>query len=154
MEIQKILLNPKLQNREYQDKRMEEICEKTIGFFEKMGLAKVKEDNQSLIWYSEFLDFIKDNEIFSTLLTPDAYAIDNPNARWDTWRICQYNEILAFYGLCYWYTWKYQYLVSGQFGKAKMRQLKRKLLNFSRMEQFLRLVSLKKNMVLIYIQQA
>ena len=36
IDIQKILLNPKLKNREYQDERMEEICEKTIEFFETL----------------------------------------------------------------------------------------------------------------------
>jgi acyl-CoA dehydrogenase len=26
------------------------------------------------------------------------------DARWDTWRICEFAEILGFYGLQYWYT--------------------------------------------------
>ena len=120
----KILLNPKLKNRVYQDKRTEEICEKTIEFFENMGLAKVKEDNLKLTWYSEFLDFVKDNEIFADLLTPSKYG--GENARWDTWRICQYNEILSFYGLCYWYTWQVSILGLGPIWQSANEGLKQK----------------------------
>ena len=37
-------------------------------------------------------------------MTPSKYG--DQSTHWDTWRICHYNEILAFYGLAYWYTWK------------------------------------------------
>ena len=121
-----ILLNPKLNNRVYQDERTKEICEKTIEFFEKKGLAKVKEDNLKLTWYSDFLDFVKDNKIFATLLTPEPYGGDNKDARWDTWRICQYNEILSFYGLCYWYTWQVSILGLGPIWQSKNENLKKK----------------------------
>jgi acyl-CoA dehydrogenase len=48
---------------------------------------------------------VKENKIFATLLTPSPYS-DDPDARWDTARICDFNEILGFYGLAYWYTWQ------------------------------------------------
>jgi acyl-CoA dehydrogenase len=35
------------------------------------------------------------------------------DARWDTWRICEFAEILGFYGLQYWYTWQVSVLGLG-----------------------------------------
>ncbi|TFG12133.1 MAG: acyl-CoA dehydrogenase, partial [Promethearchaeota archaeon] len=98
-----ILLNPKHHKRYYPDERSKEIMLKTIEFFEKKGKAKLKEDDHNRVWYSDFLEFQKQNELFANLLTPSQYG-ENENFRWDTWRICEFNEILAFYGLAYWYT--------------------------------------------------
>ncbi len=108
-----LLLNPHMLTREYPDEKSAEIMRKTVEFFETKGLAKVKEDDRNHLWYSDFLDFIKQEKIFATLLTPPEYAIDNPDARWDTWRNCEFNEILGFYGLCYWYTWQVSILGLG-----------------------------------------
>jgi len=119
--MKNILLNPKLNNRVYQDKRTEDICEKTIEFFENKGLQKIKDDNRNYVWYADFLDFVKEEKIFSTLLTPKAFG--NEDARWDTWRICQYNEILSFYGLCYWYTWQVSILGLGPIWQSKNEKL-------------------------------
>ena len=64
------LLNPADYKRDHNDKRSQEIAEKTIAFFEGKGLGKIKEDDQTQIWYDDFLNFVKENEVFSTLLTP------------------------------------------------------------------------------------
>ena len=106
-----ILLNPKTHDRFYPDKRSKEIMRKTIAFFENKGKSKLKQDDRERIWYADFLEFIKENEIFATLLTPSGYG--DADARWDTWRICEFNEILAFYGLHYWYAWQVSILGLG-----------------------------------------
>ena len=36
-----------------------------------------------------------------------------PDSRWDTWRVCEFAEILGFYGLQYWYTWQVSVLGLG-----------------------------------------
>ena len=72
---------------------------------------KLKADDRSRAWYAEFLEFVKDEKIFATLLTPPQYG--GGDTRWDTWRNCEFNEILAFYGLCYWYTWQVSILGLG-----------------------------------------
>jgi len=46
------------------------------------------------------------------LLTPGAHGFD-AGCRWDTWRNCEFNEILGFYGLAYWYTWQVSILGLG-----------------------------------------
>ena len=107
-----ILLNPKKHDRKYSDEKSREIMLKTLEFFEKKGLASIKEDDRKRVWYREYLDFIKENKIFATLLTPSRYS-DDPDARWDTYRNCEFNEIIAFYGLGYWYTWQVSILGLG-----------------------------------------
>lgn len=99
-----ILLNPKQHNRPYKDEQSRRAMLKTINFFENKGKQKLKEDDRNRVWYDDFLEFVKDNELFYTLLTPDQYG--EKDCRWDTWRNCEFNEILAFYGLHYWYTWQ------------------------------------------------
>lgn len=96
---------------------------KTIAFFENKGLKKVKEDDHAQAWYADLLEFVKEEKIFATLLTPSAYGDDS---RWDTWRNCEFNEILAFYGLAYWYTWQVSILGLGPIWMSKNEALKRK----------------------------
>ena len=119
-----ILLNPKAHSRFYPDERSREIMLKTIGFFENKGKRKVKDDDRNRVWYADFLDFVKENEIFATLLTPGGYG--DADYRWDTWRNCEFNEILAFYGLHYWYTWQVSILGLGPIWMSKNEQAKRR----------------------------
>jgi acyl-CoA dehydrogenase len=108
-----MLLNPRKLDRYYPDDRSRELMRKTVAFFENKGLDRIKNDDHERVWYEDFLAFVKSERVFATLLTPPAYAVDNPDARWDTWRNCEFNEILGFYGLAYWYTWQVSILGLG-----------------------------------------
>lgn len=119
-----ILLNPKQHSRSYSDQRSREIMLKTIEFFEKKGKQKLKEDDRNRVWYEDFLDFVKENELFYTLLTPEKYG--EAGCRWDTWRNCEFNEILAFYGLHYWYTWQVSILGLGPIWMGKNEEQKKR----------------------------
>jgi len=119
-----ILLNPHKHSRKYPDERSRQIMQKTIAFFEKKGKRKLKEDDHERIWYGDFLDFVGKEKIFYTLLTPSAYGGDE--TRWDTWRNCEFNEILAFYGLAYWYTWQVTILGLGPIWMSDNEELKRR----------------------------
>ena len=119
-----LLLNPKQHTRFYADEETTQIMLKTIAFFEAKGKKKLKEDDRNRVWYEDFLDFVKENEIFSTLLTPPAYGHDD--CRWDTWRNCEFNEILAFYGLHYWYTWQVSILGLGPIWMSPNEAAKRR----------------------------
>ncbi len=119
-----LLLNPKQHDRFYPDERSREIMRKTIDWFEARGLAKVKQDDYDRAWYADFLDFVKRERLFATLLTPAAYGA--ADCRWDTWRNCEFNEILAFYGLAYWYTWQVSILGLGPIWMSRNEDLKRK----------------------------
>jgi len=106
-----LLLDPNKHERHYSDKRSREIMIKTIKFFENKGKVKLKEDDRNRVWYDDFLEFVKENKLFYELLTPSEYGEEG--CRWDTWRNCEFNEILAFYGLHYWYTWQVSILGLG-----------------------------------------
>jgi acyl-CoA dehydrogenase len=106
-----ILLNPTQHSRAYRDEASRQIMLKTMGFFENKGKERLKEDDRNRVWYADFLEFQKDEKLFATLLTPPEYGL--PGCRWETWRNCEFNEILAFYGLHYWYTWQVSILGLG-----------------------------------------
>ncbi len=123
-----ILLNPNHLIRQYPDQRSKEIMEKTVAFFENKGKLKIKEDDHSRTWYADFLDFIKEERIFYTLLTPSKQG--KGATRWDTWRNCEFNEILGFYGLAYWYTWQVTILGLGPIWMSDNDELKEKAAKF------------------------
>ena len=99
-----MLLHPKNETFEHLDAGSREIMLKTVAFFEKKGKKQLKYDDHERVWYADFLEFVKKEKIFATLLTPAPYG--DGDKRWDTFRNCAFNEILSFYGLQYWYTWQ------------------------------------------------
>ena len=118
------LLNPHQYTREYPDEESRGIMLKTIEFFENKGKVKLKNDDHERVWYQDFLDFVKKEKIFAKLLTPKEYG--DPDSRWDTWRIIGFNEILAFYGLHYWYAWQVSILGLGPIWMSKNEDVKKK----------------------------
>ena len=98
-----LLLNPGDYKSLMADEGSRLIMKKTIDFFEKIGKTKLVDDFHKKVWYKEFIDFIKQERIFSKLLTPVEYAEGDPDCRWDSARNCEYSELLAFYGSGYWY---------------------------------------------------
>ncbi len=119
-----ILLNPKKHVRPYSDEKSRQVMLDTIKFFEDKGKGKVKEDDRLRVWYRDFLDFQKEHKLFATLLTPAGYG--DKDSRWDTWRNCEFNEILGFYGLHYWYTWQVSILGLGPIWMSKNEDLKKR----------------------------
>lgn len=125
-----MLLNPRHLVRNYPDQRSRDIMEKTVAFFEKTGLTKLKADFHGAVWYEDFLNFIKEEGIFASMMTPAEHGKEGENAVWDTWRVCGFAEILGFYGLPYWYTYQVSVLGIGPIwmSKNKMAQAKAKRL--------------------------
>lgn len=97
------LMQPKKYKSLMADGGSRAIMDKTITFFEDMGKSRLLDDYNKKVWYREFVDFIGRERIFSKLLTPSAYGDGDPDCRWDTARNNEYSELLAFYGLGYWY---------------------------------------------------
>lgn len=88
------------------DARTREIFTATIDFFESHGKTWLKQQDRDRVWYAEFLDFLKQERVFATFLTPASEAGGDPDKRWDTARNAMYSEILGFYGMQYWYVWQ------------------------------------------------
>ena len=121
-----MLLNPKTETFEHLDPESRELMKKTVEFFETKGKAKLKEASHERIWYQDFIDFLKENQIFAKLLTPSPYAPDDPDTRWDTYRNCDFNEILGFYNLSHWYAWQVTILGLGPIWMSKNEKIKQK----------------------------
>jgi acyl-CoA dehydrogenase len=118
------LLNPKRLRLRSLDARSAEVMARTIDFFERKGKKRLKEDAHARVWYDDFLDFIKNEKIFATMLTPPEYG--DAESRWDTFRNVDLNEILAFYGLYYWYAWQVTMLGLGPIWMSKNEEAKRR----------------------------
>jgi acyl-CoA dehydrogenase len=121
-----LLLNPKTEGFAHLDEKSRQIMKKTVEYFESRGKKRLKSDNHERIWYADFIAFLKDNQIFATLLTPDQYAEGNPDMRWDTFRNCDFNEILGFYTLSHWYAWQVSILGLGPLWMSKNEKMKKK----------------------------
>jgi acyl-CoA dehydrogenase len=106
-----VLFHPRHTRTPYPDERSSEVMRLLVEFFEAKGKARLKEDDHGAVWYSDFLDFVGEHRLFATMCTPAAYGGDD--TRWDTWRNCEFAEILGFYGLPYWYTWQVSVLGLG-----------------------------------------
>jgi acyl-CoA dehydrogenase len=121
-----MIFNPRKETFDHLDERSKEIMTKTIEFFEAKGKAKLKEDDHERRWYADFIAFVKENNIFSTLLTPPEFAEGDPDARWDTYRNSVFSEILGFYGLAYWYNWQVTILGLGPLWMSPNRAIREK----------------------------
>jgi acyl-CoA dehydrogenase len=119
-----ILLNPHHLQRDYPDERSAEVIRKTVEFFEAKGKRGIKDDDHAAVWYQDFVDFVGRERIFATMCTPSGYGADD--ARWDTWRICEFAEILGFYGLPYWYVWQVTVLGLGPIWMSDNEAIKAK----------------------------
>jgi acyl-CoA dehydrogenase len=117
-----ILLDPKNHQRPYADDRSREVMLKTIEFFEAKGKSALKRDDREQVWYGDFLEFARKERLFATTLTPAGYGASD--SRWDTWRNCEFAEILAFYGLAYWYTWQVSVLGLGPIWMSENEEVK------------------------------
>ncbi len=106
-----ILLNPRDLQRKHADERTREVMEKTVAFFENKGKTALLEDYHAHRWYADFIEYQGREGLFATISTPAGKGVDG--ARWDSWRICEFSEILGFYGLQYWYTWQVSVLGLG-----------------------------------------
>ena len=99
-----MLFNPKKHNIEYKDPKTKELMQKVIDFMENKGLKSIKKDWHDKTWNHEFVEFMKENQVFATLMTPAGYGDDS--SRWDTFRNVTFAEITGFYGITYWYTFQ------------------------------------------------
>ncbi len=117
-----MLLNPSTETFEHLDERSRAIMRATIDFFEERGKARLKADDHSRTFYDEFIAFQGQQGIFADMLTPTPHG--DGTTRWDTFRNCAFNEVLAFYGLAYWYTWQVSILGLGPLWMGQSQVMK------------------------------
>jgi len=120
------LIQPKNYKTLMADEGSKAIMDKTIAFFEGMGKERLLDDYNKKVWYREFIDFLGKEQIFAKLLTPKEYADGDPDCRWDTARNSEYSELLAFYGLGYWYCFQVTILGLGPIWMSDNETAKKK----------------------------
>ena len=96
-----LLLNPRTYDPADLDPAARRLLRATIDWFEARGKTELKRVHHEREWYDDFLEFMASEKAFATFLTPASQG-----GRWDTARICAFGEVLAFYGLGYWYAWQ------------------------------------------------
>ena len=119
-----ILLDPRKTDRPTDDERTRELMRETVEFFENKGKKRLIEDYYDRGWYSDFLEYAKEHRLLATMCTPEGEGA--ADARWDTWWVCQFAEILGFYGLQYWYTWQVSVLGLGPIWMSENQSIRQK----------------------------
>jgi acyl-CoA dehydrogenase len=121
-----VLFNPRTYDPADLDAESRRLLRATIEFFESRGKERLKADDRERIWYSDYLEFLASEGLLAKLLTPAAEAGGDADKRWDTARICEFNEISAFYGLQHWYTWQVTILGLGPIWQSANAEPKRR----------------------------
>ena len=106
-----ILLNPNQPGHAANDENTAQLMRDTVRFFETKGKTRLIGDYYDRGWYSDFLEYAKEHRLLAQMCTPAGEGAED--TRWDTWRVCQFAEILGFFGLQYWYTWQVSVLGLG-----------------------------------------
>lgn len=97
-----VLFNPSTFKGEEFDPKSRKAMLDTIEFFEHKGLKAIREDCKYYIWQEDWMKYQKEHGVFATMLTAEGYG-DDPDARFDLYRLCPMSEILGFYGEAYQY---------------------------------------------------
>ncbi|MCE9597440.1 MAG: acyl-CoA dehydrogenase, partial [Spirochaetia bacterium] len=119
------LLNPVTETWAQFDAPTREIFKATVQFFEKKGKRAMKDEDHECVWYRDYLDFLKEKEVFYTFLTPVEYG-DPSKCRWDSARNTAYSELLGFYSLSHWYAWQVSILGLGPIWMSPNEEIKKK----------------------------
>ncbi|WP_137146112.1 acyl-CoA dehydrogenase family protein [Mycolicibacterium sp. CR10] len=98
-----LLLNPNAFDPQKLDPESRRQLRALIEWFEERGKVRLLREDLEATWVTDFLDFVKQERLFATFLTPSEFAGGDANKRWDTSRNAVLSEILGFYGLAYWY---------------------------------------------------
>jgi acyl-CoA dehydrogenase len=107
-----LLFNPATYDPTFLDDRSRTTLKALIKFFEEKGNDAIQADYFAGTWYDDFLQFCAEHNVFGLMGTPSEVGglLGGPEgaeqARWDTARINELNEILGFYSLAYWYAWQ------------------------------------------------
>ncbi len=118
-----MLLDPNHYDPAHLDDETRRLLKATVDWFEARGKRQLIADAQDKVWYTEFLDFVKQEKLFATFCTPQ--SVDGTK-RWDAARNAAFSEVLGFYGLQYWYAWQVTVLGLGPIWMSDNSEAKQK----------------------------
>jgi acyl-CoA dehydrogenase len=105
-EAESLLFNPHTYDPSHFDDVTRRLLRTTIDWFEHRGKETLLQNYRECVWYADFLEFVAKEYLFAKMGTPAREANGDRDKRWDTSRISAFSEVLAFYGLDYWYAWQ------------------------------------------------
>ncbi len=111
-----MLFQPNGYDPTHLDPRSRAAMRRLVDFFEAKGNARMREEHHESLWYDDFLELLAETGLFALMGTPAevaALAGEPGEARWDTTRINELNEVLGFYSLDHWYAWQVSVLGLG-----------------------------------------
>ena len=117
------LFNPETYVGGHPDAHSNDMMRAVIDWFEARGLKQLKQDYHDRAWNYDFVDFMKSQQVLATLMTPEGYG---ENAAWNTRRNVEFAEIVAFYGITYWYTFQVSMLGLGPIFNGDNEQVKQR----------------------------
>jgi acyl-CoA dehydrogenase len=117
------LFNPKSYRGDHPEARTNDMLRSVVDFFEAKGLQSIKQDWHDKVWNHEFVEFMKQQQVLATLMTPEGYGEE---AAWNSYRNVEFAEITGFYGITYWYTFQVSMLGLGPIFNGGNEAVKRK----------------------------
>jgi acyl-CoA dehydrogenase len=105
-EAESLLFNPHTYDPSHFDDATRSLLRATIDWFEHRGKETLLRNYRECAWYADFLEFVAKEQLFAKMGTQAREANGDLDKRWDTSRISAFSEILAFYGVDYWYAWQ------------------------------------------------
>ena len=121
-----LLFNPHTYDPSHFDDATRSLLRATIDWFEHRGKETLLRNYSECVWYADFLEFVAKEHLFAKLGTQAREANGDLDKRWDTSRISAFSEILAFYGLDYWYAWQVSILGLGPIWQSDNAEVKRR----------------------------
>src|SRR6201990_2654173 len=130
-----LLFDPNTYDPQQFDAETRRLRPATIDFFESQGKNRLLDDDLTVRWPADFVDFVKREKLFATFLTPSEFATADETSsrsteaqakRWDAARNAALSEILGFYGLTYWYTEQVTILGLGPIWQSENKDAKLK----------------------------
>lgn len=126
--MSRLLFNPKSYNPTHLDEETAREFRALIEFFENKGKQKLKDEYHAAQWYTDFIEFIGQENLFANVAIPAEVGalaeVDEPAAHWDLRRINDLNEILGFYSLDHWYAWQVTVLGLGPVWTSSNKEAK------------------------------
>ena len=112
-----MLFNPSTYDPTHLDPESRRALRALVEFFESKGKTAAEGRVPPGHVVHDFLDLVRRGGLFSRCGTPADVAALLPepaaDARWDTARINEMNEMLGFYSLSHWYAWQVSVLGLG-----------------------------------------
>ena len=105
-EAESLLFNPHTYDPSHFDDATRGLLRATIDWFEHRGKETLVRNYRECVWYADFLELVAKERLFAKMGTQAREANGDLDKRWDTSRISAFSEILAFYGVDYWYAWQ------------------------------------------------